>query len=216
MDTACYQYTSQKKVCASQPGFGKQKSFPWHPGVKSSSSTKGNRVSITFFGTGEKAIVNKAGWLSYSEHSLSKVLKSKTSQTPAFQLGLKVLNETLAKLQKDEVVSSSQLGANPKLSKRRFQHLDKNQLQLEGDENDRQLALKMVYDEELGKWKCRDCPWTGPYKHKAKAHSRDCGSRRRLHKKSSKKEFHCSSKECQQTFASKNQLDKHYRYSHFN
>ena len=89
---------------------------------------------------------------------------------------MKVFNETLAKLQRNEVVSSSQLGANPKLSKRRFQHLDKNQLQLEGDENDRQMALKMVYDEELGKWKCGDCPWTGPYKHKAKAHSSDCGS----------------------------------------
>ena len=176
---------------------------------------KGNMIQVTFFGSGDKAIVNKASWQQYSEHSLSKTLKLITSKTTAFQNGLKHMKNVIAKILQNEALESSSLSNNQRLPKRRFQHLDTDQLQVEGEENDRQLALMMSFDEKTKKWMCKDCPWKGLYQHKAKAHARDCGSRRRLNKKSSKKKFLCSNKDCDKTFASQEDLKKHYRLHHF-
>ena len=203
--------TNSKNIVLDDIGFAKEKRFPWFPALKSGSSAKGNRVYITYFGSGDKAIVNKSNWLPFSEQTLAKMFKKKSSDSSAFKFGMKQLNAVREKLLNDNPVSVSSIGSNTRLQKRRFQQLSKDRLQEEEEENTRHLELKMHFDEDRNVWKCKDCSWTGKFKNKAKAHTRYCGARRKI-KKSVNRSFICSGPNCQQEFSSKKHLKEHYRY----
>ena len=193
-------------------GFARQKKYPWHPAFQTGSSAKGSRVHVTFFGSGDRGIVNKSSWLPYSEQTLSRQQRSKHAKTAAFQFGLKEMKAALEKLHQEISISSSSLVTKTAMPKRRFQRLNKDQLQLEAEENCRNLEQKMNYDEETGKWQCTDCNWVCKFKLKAKAHARTCGTRKRLNKKASNRtSFQCSIKTCRQIFSSVKDLKKHYR-----
>ena len=74
------------------------------------------------------------------------------------------------------------------------------------------LNNKMYFVEKTEFWMCKDCSWKGRAKHKAKAHARDCCSRRKTKRTSSEKQFACSNNDCDCVFSSKKQLKEHYRY----
>ena len=136
--------------------------------------------------------------------------RKKTASSSAFKFGMNELNTVRDKLLQNEAVSLSSVGSSTRLQKRRFQQLSKDRLQEEEEENTRHLEIKMYFDEDNKVWKCKDCSWKGQYKNRAKAHTRNCGSRRKI-KKSSKKSFVCSGLNCQQEFSSKKDLKKHDR-----
>ena len=50
---------SQTGIKIDDLGFARQKGFPWYPALKSGCSPKGNRVFISYFGSGEKGVVSK-------------------------------------------------------------------------------------------------------------------------------------------------------------
>ena len=53
-------------------------------------------------------------------------------------------------------------------------------LQKDEEQNLRLMKEKILeINEKKYKWGCRDCSWKGLFAHKAKAHARDCGTRRR-------------------------------------
>ena len=109
-------------------------------------------------------------------------------------------------------LSMSGFNFTPQLSSRRLKALNKDHLQVEGEENDRQLEAKIVEDSTSGKFKCKDCSWTGKFKHKAKAHARTCGQRPKKAKKlRGDKKFACSKVGCGLTFSAKTKLIDHYR-----
>ena len=162
-------------------GFAKEKGFPWHPALCSGSVVKGKRRIVIFLGTGQRVHVNESDWMEYSEEALSRIRRS-SHKSSAFQKGLKELNDLRAKLVQGQLVSSSGVSVSDQLPTRRFQNLKKDHLQLEEEENDRQLMSKMSYCEESKLWSCKDCPWKGPCRHKAKGHTRDCCKRRKLKK----------------------------------
>jgi hypothetical protein len=76
------------------------------------------------------------------------------------------------------------------------------------------MREKIVESQEVPfKWRCLDCPWKGKYQHKAKAHARDCGSRKKeISKKSTVKKYECSGGGgCNLAFPLLSQLQTHYR-----
>ena len=59
----------------------------------------------------------------------------------------------------------------------------------------------------------RDCSWKAKYRHKAKAHARDCGQRQKKYiRKARGKKFECSNGTCELTFPLLSHLQDHYRY----
>ena len=193
-------------------GFAKQKGFSWHPALKTDALARGTRVKITFFGTGEQGTVDKKNWIVFSEQSLAK-MSAKLVKTAPFQTGLGQLRSLRDKILSDAAVTSSGIGFTPHMGTRRFRSLDKEHLQTEEMENTRQMEKKM-YLEGGGKlWRCRDCAWKGQFRHRAKAHSRDCGQRKRASKRRCQdKKYECSNETCDMIFAMRSQLLKHYRY----
>ena len=112
----------------------------------------------------------------------------------------------------DTPVTVSSIAFTPQMNNRRFKTLNKNHLQIEEEENARQMEKKMVKEAMTEYWTCRDCNWRGKYSHKAKAHARDCGQRKRVNKRNIyKNKFDCSYPDCDASFALKSQLLYHYR-----
>ena len=108
-------------------------------------------------------------------------------------------------------MSSSSVSLAPPLPSRRYRNLDKDQLQKEAEENNRQMVRKMSYDEATERWKCKDCPWGGKFRHKAKAHSRVCGGRQKIRKGGKEKKYVCSRSNCDFVSSSREKLSQHYR-----
>ena len=196
-------------------GFAKEKGYPWHPAVQSGINIKTQRIVVTFLGTAQRVNISKGAWLCYSEETLAKVLKSKSIKASVFDIGLKELICIRNKLLKGDAVSLSSVSLTPQLSSRRFRSLNKDRLQIEEEENIRLMEHKMYYVEETMFWMCIDCTWKGRAKHKAKAHARECGTRRKIKKRSCEKQFACSNGDCNSSFSSLKQLKEHYRYYQF-
>ena len=109
-------------------------------------------------------------------------------------------------------VSNSGIQLVPQMGTRRFRNLNKEHLQMEGEENDRLLESKMSKNSE-GFWVCKDCSWKHQYTHKAKSHVRSCCLRQvKSKKKKAEKKFVCSHSGCGLSFGSKSSLSSHYRY----
>ena len=91
--------------------------------------------------------------------------------------------------------------------------LNKDHLQKEEEENTRLMEKKMMQEVGSMFWTCRDCSWKAKYRHKAKAHARDCGQRQKKYiRKARGKKFECSNGTCELTFPLLSQLQDHYRY----
>ena len=193
-------------------GFAKQKGFPWHPALKTGTLARGTRVTVTFFGTGQSGTVDKSSWLVYSEQAETKVTTPKLRKAAAFRTGLGQMKNLRDKLLSGPVTSAG-ITFTPQPGGRRFRSLNKDLLQKEEEENMRLMEKKMRQEDGTMIWTCRDCSWKGKFSHKAKAHARDCGQRKRVNiKKNKVKKFECSNGSCELSFALRGQLLEHYRY----
>ena len=131
----------------------------------------------------------------------------------AFRNGLIELHNLRQKLLIDpDNVTAPGITFVPEVGSRRFKNLDKERLQKEDDENTRLLEKKMMFDSTSQKWRCRDCNWSGKFKHQAKCHTRICGQRKIVKNRTSKNKFECSNINCKISFSSHKELTKHYRY----
>ena len=121
------------------------------------------------------------------------------------------MTNVVNKIKDGNPVDESDVGFSSTMKTRKRRKLDKDRLQVEEEENENLMERKMYFDQSSEKWNCRDCPWKGQYRHKAKGHARDCGRRRRVAKKSTAKKFSCSSADCGLSFNLRSKLMKHYR-----
>ena len=212
--TACITGSfSTKTIELLDIGFAKEQGFDWYPAMKLKEIARGSRISVIFFSTGQTCIVNDTNWVSYSEHTVKRFTSSESVKTSSFSAGFDQMMVVVSKISNGLPVDESDIGFSSTLEPRRRRKLNKDHLQIEDEENERLLESKMYFVETDQKWKCRNCPWEGPYRHKAKAHSRDCGQRRRVSKKKPRiKKFSCSSDGCGLSFYLRSELSKHYRY----
>ena len=193
-------------------GFAKQDGFEWHPALKTGDMARGTRVKVTLFGTGELATVNKSRWLLYSDHSEARIKSTKLSKSKTFLSALEQLKSLRKKVLDGSQVTTSGIGFDPQIGGRRFKNLNKDHLQIEEEENAKKMEKKMFQKEGSLLWTCKDCAWQGKFRHKAKAHARDCGQRKRMNQKKSKeKKYECSNADCDESFALRSQLSNHYR-----
>ena len=206
---------SDSSITVSDLGFAKQRFYPWHPALKTGVLARGSRISVTYFGTAQTGTVDKAKWVPYSELSEARICSSSLLQRSSFRKGLEKLKTMLGNIISGEVsVSmSSGVGFTEQPVGRKLVKLSKEGLQKDEEQNLKFMRDKIVEMKEGPyKWSCRDCSWKGKYSNKAKAHARDCGTRRRENKKKPKSnKFECSGDGCNLTFAYRNQLQKHYR-----
>ena len=204
--------SSSQPIKLADLGFAKQDGFDWHPALKTGAIARGTRVKVTFFGTGQVATVNKSSWLLYSDHAEAKIKTKKLFKSITFVTALEQMKSLKDKILQGSPVTTSGIGFEPQMAGRRFKSLNKDHLQSEEEENSRKMEKKMFQKEGSSLWNCRDCAWQGKFRHKAKAHARDCGQRKRINQKKSRgKEYECSNADCDQSFALKSQLSKHYR-----
>ena len=194
-------------------GFAKQTKYSWHPALKTGVLARGTRVKVTFFGTGQTGTVNKSKWTSFSAQAEFRFSTPELRKTASYRVGLQQMKALREKILSDQdAPTSSGIGFTPQMGGRRFRSLNKDHLQVEEEENIRQMAKKMSQEEDSQYWKCRDCPWRGKYSHKAKSHARDCGQRKKANKKKvNEKKFECSHGNCTLSFALRRQLLQHYR-----
>ena len=211
--------SSSPSIRLSDLGFAQQKKYPWHPALKTGVMARGSRVKVTFFGTGQSGIVDKSKWLVYSQQAEDKIKTKSLLRNAAFKLGLAQMKNLRDKFDTEgstSTVTVPGIGFTPQLGGRKFRSLNKDHLQKEEEENLRQMERKMKQSDGGKFWTCRDCDWKGVFSHKAKAHARDCGQRKRLCiKKSQEKKFQCSNGECELSFSLQSQLQAHYKSTHF-
>ena len=206
--------TLPSKFEAADLGFAKQKGYSWHPALRTGELARGSRIHVTYFGSGQTGTVDRAKWLKFSKEAEEKITTPRMRKYAAFNSGLDQLKNLLAKIQiPGEVASSSGIPFTAQSGDRRLRKLSKDGLQKEEEENSRLMREKIVKrDDSPNKWGCRDCAWKGKYSHKAKAHARACGLRRRDHIRKPKENKHeCSGAECTLSFPYLSQLYDHYR-----
>ena len=206
--------TLPSKFEAADLGFAKQKGYAWHPALRIGELARGSRVHVTYFGTGQNGTVDRAKWLKFSKEAEEKITTPRMRKYAAFNSGLDQLKNLLAQIQiPGEVVSSSGIVFSAQSGDRRLGKLSKDGLQKEEEENSRLMREKIVRrDDSPNKWGCRNCAWKGKFSHKAKAHARACGLRRREHIRKPKENKHeCSGAECTLSFPYLSQLYDHYR-----
>ena len=109
----------------------------------------------------------------------------------AFRKGLDQMRSLWEKIKHDGNIPASESGIEftPQIGGRKFRSLNKDCLQKEEEENLLQMEKKMRQVVGGKVWTCRDCSWRGKFSHKAKAHARMCGQRRREHVKKFKAVF---------------------------
>ena len=206
--------TSSQNIQLSDLGFAQQGKFPWHPALKTGLLARGSRVLVTFLGTGQSGIVDKSRWLLYSQKAEDKIATKALMKIYAFRQGLEQLKDLRTKLSSDQPSPINVQGVlfTPQVGGRKFRSLNKDHLQKEEESNRIQMDKKMRQEEGTLMWTCRDCNWRGKFSHKAKAHARDCGQRRKTSsKKSKEKKFPCSKEGCGLSFSLRSQLASHYR-----
>ena len=158
-------------------------------------------------------IVDKSNWLPYSVQAENRVKTSTLMKTSAFRNGLAQLKNLRDKIENSNVtISSSGIDFAPDLGTRSLRKLDKEHLQKEDEENIRNLEKKMRKNIETGQYECLDCNWVGKVQHKAKAHARSCGQRKKVIKRRAVTDkFECSYKDCSESFSKQKNLSNHYR-----
>ena len=204
-------------IVLSDLGFAQQKKFPWHPALKTGDLAGGTRVKVTFFGTGQSGVVDKSKWVVFSVKSEDRIKTPNLMKCTAFKNGLEQMKNVRDKIRSDlgSSVTAPGIDFTPQIGGRKFRSLNKDHLQREEEENMNLMEKKMRQEVGSKLWTCRDCPWKGRFAHKAKAHARGCGQRKRVHsKKSKEKKFSCSNGSCGLSFALRKQLVHHYRYYH--
>ena len=195
-------------------GFAKQKGYSFHPALKTGELANGARIKVTYFGSGQSGTVDSAKWVKFSDKVEEKVCSPRLMKDPAFRNGLDQLKILLLKINNpEEEVTGPRISFTVQHRERRLRKLNKDGLQREEEENSRLMKEKMVErDGSPNKWGCRDCQWTGKYSHKAKAHARVCGMRRKSQtKKQDQSKYECSGDNCGLSFPYISQLHEHYR-----
>ena len=194
-------------------GFAKQKGYSWHPALKTGQNKTGTRIKVTYFGSGETGTVDKDKWAKYSEQLEKRITTGKLKKSASFTTGLNQLKLLLLKVQSSAEVNNSGIIFTSEGGDRHLGRLSKDGLQKEEEENSRLMKEKIMRREgSPNKWGCRDCPWKGKFDHKAKAHAKICGQRRRENAKKPKDNAHeCSKEGCNLSFPLLSQLQDHYR-----
>ena len=195
-------------------GFAKQKGYRWHPALKTGELARGSRIKITYFGNGVTGTVDSAKWVKFSNKVEEKITTPRLMKDPAFRNGLEQMKILLSKIINPEVeVRGSGISFTSQPKERRLRKLSKDGLQREEEENSRLMKEKIVErDGSPNKWGCKDCEWKGKFGHKAKAHARDCGSRRKSQvQKPKQNKYDCSGENCSVSFPYMSQLHEHYR-----
>ena len=204
---------------ASDLGFAKQRFYPWHPALKTGILARGSRISVTYFGTAQTGTVDKCKWVPFSDQSMARICSPGLLKIASFKKGLDQLKVMLAKIKlgTEKVVKGSGVGFSEQPVGRKLVKFSKDGLQKDEEQNRRFMKEKILeLKEKKYKWGCRDCSWKGVFSHKAKAHARDCGSRRRENLRKSKiKKYECSGGGCTLAFYYLSKLQKHYRYFSF-
>ena len=209
--------SDEKQIRAEDLGFAKQKGYSWHPAVKTGEGSRGQRIKVKYFGTFETGTVDRVKWLKFSVQSESKICTTRLLMKPEFKLALEQLKNMLRKIhfEEGEMLTSSHLGVPLPPVGRKLVKLSKEGLMKDEEQNMVTMKQKIVeFDSVDGPFKfgCKDCNWKGKFAHKAKAHARDCGSRKKeVVKRSKEKRFPCSGDGCTLTFSLLSQLQLHYR-----
>ena len=204
---------------AADLGFAKQRFFPWHPALKTGELARGSRITVTYFGTAENGTVDKDKWVSYSEQSVARICSPYLMKKTSFKKGLEQMKVMLDKINtgRGEEILGRGVGFVEQPVGRKLVKLSKDGLMKDEEMNLRLMKDKVVEVKD-GKFKyaCQDCNWRGKYLNRAKAHARDCGSRRRENKKRPRStQYECSAEGCSLAFSKLKQLQNHYRLSHF-
>ena len=150
----------------------------------------------------------------FSKQSEDRIKTPSQMKSLAFKNGLEQMRSLFEKLQSDEgtAITSPGIEFTPQIGGRIFKTLNKDHLQQEEEENMVQMGKKMRKEEGSLLWVCRDCGWKGRYCHRAKAHARSCGQRKKVStKKSKEKKFQCSNGGCGLSFGLRSHLVRHYR-----
>ena len=211
--------SDSRPITENDLGFAQQKKFPWHPALKTGTLANGSRIRVTLFGTGETITVDKSKWVVFSDRSENRIKTQSRMRNAAFRKGLDQMKSLWEKVQRESDIPSSSSGIEftPRIGGRKFRALNKDALQKEEAENLLQMEKKMRQEVGSKLWTCKDCSWKGFFRHKAKAHARSCGQRKRENiKQFKKKKFHCSSENCEMSFNMKSKLVAHYKSVHVN
>ena len=207
--------TSETDMVASDLGFAKQKGYSWHPALKTGTNPRGSRITVTYFGTGQTGIVDKVRWIPFTTQVETRITTPGLLKRIGFRKGIDQLKNMLRRINSgvDKPGLKSGVGFSAQPVGRKLVKLSKDGLQKDEEQNFRLMKEKIV--ERTGekyKWECRDCPWKGKFANKAKAHARDCGTRRKENtRKPKSKKYECSSAGCSLSFPFLSQLQKHYR-----
>ena len=206
---------SGKALLAGDLGFAKQRFYPWHPAMKTGVLARGSRILVTYFGTAQTGTIDRSKWVQYSKHAEEKICSPSLLKKGIFKKGLDQLKAMLSKINSggSEIDVGSGVGFSEQPVGRKLVKLSKDGLMMDEEQNLRLMKDKILEIKGMPyKWACRDCPWKGQFQHKAKQHARDCGTRRRENTRKIKdNKFGCSGEGCSLAFASKCQLQKHYR-----
>ena len=207
----------EKQITAEDLGFARQKGYSWHPAVKTGEGSRGQRIKVKYFGTFETGTVDRVKWVKFSVQSESKICTTKLLMKPEFKLALEQLKNMMRKIHFDggEVATVSDIGVPLPPVGRKLVKLSKEGLMKDEEQNIVTMKQKIVeFDSGDGPFKfgCKDCSWRGKFAHKAKAHARDCGSRKKeVVKKTKEKKYRCSGEGCTLTFSLLSRLQLHYR-----
>ena len=196
-------------------GFAKQRGYSFHPAMKTGVFAKGTRIKVKYFGTGQTGVVDALKWIKFSSQAEARISTPRLKKDSAFRTGLDQLKCLMRKIEDGpNGVSSSGISFTNQSEGRRLKKLNKDSLQREEEENIKLMKQKIVAREHSpNKFGCRDCGWKNKFSHKAKAHARLCGTRRRIHiKKPKPSKYFCSGENCKLSFSFVFQLNKHYRY----
>ena len=209
--------SSTEKILAENLGFAKQKKFSWHPALRTGGNARGSRIYVTYFGTAQTGIVDKSCWLPFSPEAEVRITTPKMIQDSSFRKGLDQLKNMLSKIDNsaNKPFLNDGVGYAPQPTGRKLVKMSKDGLQKDEEQNEKLMKEKIVEIKD-GKMKfgCKDCSWQGQFRHKAKAHARDCGARRKENPSRKKvKKFDCS--QCDLSFQLLSNLKIHYRYIFF-
>ena len=214
---ATFENSEEEKIAAEDLGFARQKGYNWHPALKTGEGSRGQRIKVKYFGTYETGTVDRVKWVRYSEQSESKICSTKLLVKPEFKLALEQLKNMLRKIYFDEgqLLTSSDIGVPLPPVGRKLVKLSKEGLMKDEEQNMMLMKQKIVElkcQDGPFKFSCKDCNWKGKFSHKARAHARDCGRRKKVGaKKPNVKKYSCSGDGCTLTFSLLSKLQQHYR-----
>jgi hypothetical protein len=104
--------TVEKDIVAADLGFAKQKGYNWHPAIKTGTLARGNRITVTYFGTAQTGTVDKGKWLPFTEQVEARITTPRLLMNAGFKKGLDQLKIMLDKINisGEKVTSNSGVG----------------------------------------------------------------------------------------------------------